>query len=91
MPFISPWELDNILQACMMTKREGRMEATIMKRKQIDMPGRYSITIEAADDLADNELVLMLEFVKAELFSLQNHDRGDDAERKARFRTWMTL
>jgi hypothetical protein len=73
------------------TMTDGRKAITKMGRKQVEMPGRYSIAIECADDLTDNELILMLEFFKAELFSLQNLDRGDDAERKARFRTWMAL
>jgi hypothetical protein len=62
-----------------------------MGQKQIELPGRYAITLEAADDLTDDELILMLEFFKAELFALQNHERGDDAERQTRFRTWLTL
>ena len=62
------------------------MEATTkLGNKRLEEPGRYAITIECADDLSDNELILMLEFFKAEVFGLQDHNRGDEAERKARF------
>jgi hypothetical protein len=62
-----------------------------MTSKRFHHPGRYAITLECADDVTDDELILMLEFFKAELFGTQNHERGDDAERKARFRTWLSL
>jgi hypothetical protein len=43
------------------------------------------------DQLTDDELILMLEFFKAEVFATQNHERGDASEKAARFRTWISL
>jgi hypothetical protein len=62
-----------------------------MHSRKLDQPGRYTVTLECADDLTDDELILMLEFFKAELFATQNHERGDAVERNARFRTWCSL
>ena len=49
------------------------MEATKkLGHARIEMPGRYAITIEFADD----ELMIMEAWFEAEVFQQMKHDRG---------------
>ena len=60
------------------------MDATNkMGRTRFGVPGRYSVTIECADDLTDEELIMMDAWFEAKVSLLQKHQRGYTDEQAA--------
>lgn len=44
--------------------------------KRFEMPGRYAVTVQCADDLTDDEMIRMEAFFEAAVALLQKDRRG---------------
>jgi hypothetical protein len=51
--------------------------------QRIDKPGRYAVTLVCADDLTDDEIIVLEARIEAKVCLLQRQDRGYDAAQVA--------
>jgi hypothetical protein len=59
------------------------MTTTHFRRDRLIKPGRFAITIECADDLADDEIIRMEAALEAKVCLLQKKKRGYKPEHVA--------
>jgi hypothetical protein len=53
--------------------------------KRIEVPGRYAVTVECADDLTNDEIIRMEAAIEAHVCLLQKNARGYRIEHVAAF------
>lgn len=56
-----------------------------MGSKRFEMPGRYAVTVECADDLTDDEIIMMEAWFESTVSRLQRDDRGYTDEQAAQW------